>query len=145
MAKFAQGRFIPKNPEKYVGTKTPIFRSSWEWTFMKTCDEHPSIQQWASESIKIPYRDPTTGKPTVYVPDFFMVYVDQTGKKHAELVEIKPANQTILEKVGKNLGRQLQYVKNMAKWEAARAYAKQMGITFRIINENDLFHQGKKR
>lgn len=145
MAKFAQGRFIPKNPEKYIGTKTPIFRSSWEWTFMKTCDEHPSIQQWASESIKIPYRDPTTGKPTVYVPDFFMVYVDQTGKKHAELVEIKPANQTILEKVGKNLGRQLQYVKNMAKWEAARAYAKQMGITFRIINENDLFHQGKKR
>jgi hypothetical protein len=145
MAKFAQGRFTPKNPEKYVGTKTPIFRSSWEWTFMKTCDEHPSIQQWASESIKIPYRDPTTGKPTVYVPDFFMVYVDQTGKKHAELIEIKPANQTILEKVGKNLGRQLQYVKNMAKWEAARAYAKQMGITFRIINENDLFHQGKKR
>ena len=145
MAKFAQGRFSPKNPEKYVGTKNPIYRSSWEWTFMRTCDENPSIQQWASESIKIPYRDPTTGKQTVYVPDFLIVYVDKDGKKHAEIVEIKPANQTVLEQVGKNFGRQMQYVKNMAKWEAARAYAKQMGINFRIINENDLFHQGKKR
>jgi hypothetical protein len=112
---------------------------------MRTCDENPSIQKWASESIKIPYRDPTTGKQTIYVPDFLIVYVDKDGKKHAELVEIKPANQTMLEQVGKNFGRQMQYVKNMAKWEAARAYAKQMNITFRIINENDLFHQGKKR
>ena len=145
MSKFAQGRFTLTNPEKYVGTKTPIYRSSWEWTFMKTCDENPSIQQWASESIKIPYRDPTTGKQTVYVPDFLIVYVDKAGKKHAEIVEIKPANQTLLEKVGKNIGRQMQYVKNMAKWEAARAYCKQIGVTFRIVNENDLFHQGKKR
>lgn len=145
MGKFLQGKFNLKNPEKYIGNKTPTYRSSWEWTFMKTCDEHPSIQQWASESIKIPYRDPTTGKQTIYVPDFLIVYIDQTGKKHAEIVEIKPANQTLLEKVGKNVGRQYQYVKNMAKWEAARAYAKQLGITFRIINETDLFHQGKKK
>jgi len=88
MGKFAQGRFDPKNPEKYVGTRTPIYRSSWEWTFMKTCDENPSIQQWASESIKIPYRDPTTGKQTVYVPDFLIVYVDKDGKKHAEIVDL---------------------------------------------------------
>ena len=29
MGKFAQGRFDPKNPEKYIGTKTHIYRSSW--------------------------------------------------------------------------------------------------------------------
>ena len=137
MAKFARGKFYMKHPEKYVGTKTPTYRSSWELSFCNFCDTNNSIIKWASESIKIPYRDPTTGKQTIYVPDFLIVYVDQTGKKHAEIVEIKPANQTLREKVGNNVGRQYQYVKNMAKWEAARAYAKQLGITFRIINETD--------
>jgi hypothetical protein len=145
MGRFAQGRFIPKNPEKYVGTRTPIYRSSWEFVFMKTCDENPGIEQWASEAIKIPYRDPTTGRGTVYVPDFLIVYNDKNGKKHAELIEIKPSDQQLLEKVGKNRGKQLQYVKNMAKWEAARAWCKQKGLIFRVINENDLFHQGGKR
>ena len=145
MGRFAQGRFILKNPEKYVGTRTPIYRSSWEFVFMKTCDENPGIEQWASEAIKIPYRDPTTGRGTVYVPDFLIVYNDKNGKKHAELIEIKPSDQQLLEKVGKNRGKQLQYVKNMAKWEAARAWCKQKGLIFRVINENDLFHQGGKR
>jgi len=145
MGRFAQGRFIPKNPEKYVGTRTPIYRSSWEFVFMKTCDENPGIEQWASEAIKIPYRDPTTGRGTVYVPDFLIVYNDKNGKKHAELIEIKPSDQQLLEKVGKNRGKQLQYVKNMAKWEAARVWCKQKGLIFRVINENDLFHQGGKR
>ena len=145
MGRFAQGRFIPKNPEKYVGTRTPIYRSSWEFVFMKTCDENPGIEQWASEAIKIPYRDPTTGRGTVYVPDFLIVYNDKNGKKHAELIERKPSDQQLLEKVGKNRGKQLQYVKNMAKWEAARVWCKQKGLIFRVINENDLFHQGGKR
>jgi hypothetical protein len=145
MAKFAQGKFVVKNPDKFVGTKTPMARSSWEFVFMKMLDEHPGIQSWASESIKIPYRDPLTGKATVYVPDFFIVYVDKDGKKHAELVEIKPANQTILEKVGKSQYNQQQYVKNLAKWEAARAWAKQHNVIFRIINESDIFHQGEKK
>lgn len=145
MGKFARGHFTLKNPEKYIGLKTPMYRSSWEFVFMKACDENPAIQNWASESVKIPYRDPTTGRPTVYVPDFFIVYVDKNGKTNAELVEIKPSNHQLLEKVGKNPVNQLQYVKNMAKWEAAQAWCKQKGIRFRIINENDLFHNGKKR
>lgn len=145
MGKFARGHYTLKNPEKYVGLKTPVYRSSWEFIFMKTCDENPAIQKWASESIKIPYKDPTTGKPTVYVPDFFIVYVDKNGKNHAEVVEIKPSNHQLLEKVGKNKVNQFQYVKNIAKWEAAHDWCKQKGIKFRVVNENDLFHQGKKR
>jgi hypothetical protein len=144
MGRFAQGRFILKNPEKYVGNKTPLYRSGWEFVFMKTCDEHPAILHWASESIKIPYRDPTTGRATVYVPDFFIEYADKNGKKHVEVVELKPSNQQLLEKVGKNKVNQFQYVKNMAKWEAARAWCKQKGVHFRIVNENDLFHNGRK-
>ena len=145
MAKFAQGKFTMKNPDKYVGLKTPLARSSWEFVFMKTLDEHQGVQTWASESIKIPYRDPLTGKQTIYVPDFFIVYVDKNGNKHAELIEVKPANQTFIEQVGKSMYNKQQYVKNMAKWEAATAWAKQQGVKFRVINESDIFHQGNKK
>ena len=145
MAKFAQGRFDMKNPDKYIGKKTPLARSSWEFVFMKMLDEHPGVQNWASESVQIPYRDPLTGRHTIYVPDFFIVYVDKDKKKHAELVEVKPASQTIKEQVGKSVYNQEQYVKNMAKWEAASAWCKQQGIKFRVVNEDDIFHQGSKR
>ncbi len=145
MAKFAQGRFEMKNPQKYVGKKTPLARSSWEFVFMRMLDEHQGVENWASESVQIPYRDPISGRSTIYVPDFFIVYNDKNGKKHAEIVEVKPASQTFKEQVGKSAYNQEQYVKNLAKWEAANAWCKQKGIRFRVINEDDIFHQGKKR
>ena len=143
--KFAQGRFDMKHPEKYVGKKTPLARSSWEFVFMRMLDEHQGVENWASESVQIPYRDPLTGRQTIYVPDFFVVYNDKNGKKHAELVEVKPASQTLREQVGKSLYNQEQYVRNLAKWEAANAWCKQKGIKFRVVNESEIFHQGSRR
>lgn len=141
MAKFARGKFTMKHPEKYVGTKVPTYRSSWEWTFMNFCDNNKSVQKWASEAIQIPYRDPLTDRQTVYVPDFFIQYVDKNNRIITELIEIKPASQTILERVGKNKYDQAQFVKNQAKWLAANHWCKQQGIKFRILNENDIFSQ----
>jgi hypothetical protein len=139
MARYVQGKFTPKNPEKYVGNKTPTFRSGWEFSFMKFCDEHPSVTQWASEAIRIPYRNPLTGKQTIYVPDFFIAYATKTGKSKVELIEVKPANQTIKEKTGRSKSNQAAWVVNQAKWEAARAWCKQKGIFFRIVTEDDIF------
>jgi len=141
-SKFARGKFTITQPEKYVGTKIPTYRSSWEWSFMRFCDTNKSVQKWASEAINIPYRDPLTGRQTIYVPDFFIQYVDKNNKIIVELIEVKPASQTILERVGKNKYNQTQYVKNQAKWAAANIWCRQQGIKFRILNENDLFHQG---
>jgi hypothetical protein len=142
----SKGKFTPKHPEKYIGQRDPTYRSSWELSFMLFCDNNPSIENWASESIKIPYKDPISGRTTVYVPDFLIVYIDKNQKKHAEVVEIKPRNQTVKEAVGKNPNRQLEYIKNMAKWEAASAYCKRFGLKFRVINEQDIFQgTGKKR
>ena len=141
MAKFAQGKFVTEHPEKYVGTKIPTYRSSWEWSFMNFCDTNPSIMKWASEAIQIPYRDPLTERQTVYVPDFFIQYVDKKNRILTELIEIKPASQTILERVGKNKYNQAQYVKNQAKWKAATLWCGQQGIKFRVLNENDIFSQ----
>jgi hypothetical protein len=142
MSRFARGKFVPKHPEKYIGNKTPTYRSSWEWSFMNTCDTHPSIQRWASEAISIPYRDPLTNKQTIYIPDFFIQYVDKTGKMFVELIEVKPSNQATLESVGKSKYNQAQFVKNQAKWQAAQIWCKRQGIKFRVLSEKDLFHQG---
>ena len=142
-SKFARGKFTPKNPGKYVGNKVPTYRSSWEWSFMNFCDTNESIQKWASEAIQIPYRDPLTGRQTIYVPDFFIQYADKQGKTHVELIEIKPASQAILERVGKSKYNQAQFIKNQAKWAVANIWCRQQGLKFRIVSENDLFHTGK--
>ena len=143
--RFARGKYHPKNAEKYVGLKTPTYRSSWEQAFMRLCDEHPNVYQWASEAIRIPYRHPLTGKYTIYVPDFFIVYADKEGRKHAELVEVKPKSQTTLENAGRSHAKKKQVVINHAKWEAANAYSRQHKIKFRVVSEDQLFHQGTRK
>jgi hypothetical protein len=145
MAHFAQGKYNLKNPGKYIGNRTPTYRSGWEFAFMRFCDEHPAISNWASEAVKIPYRNPLTGKQTIYVPDFFIVYADKGGQKRVEVIEVKPENQTIKEKLGRSRHNQASWIVNQAKWEAARVWCKQQGIVFRVVNEHDIFHTGRKR
>jgi hypothetical protein len=67
--------------------------------------------------------------------------VDKNGRVSTELIEIKPASQSILERVGKNKYNQAQFIKNQAKWASASLWCKQQGIKFRILNENDIFSQ----
>ena len=134
MAKYAQGRYNIKFQEKYIGRKAPLYRSSWEFAFMKFCDENPNITKWASEAVKIPYVNPFTGKQTVYVPDFFINYMDKNGKQRAEVIEVKPDNQTTMESAGRNKQKQMAVALNMAKWQAARAWCRYEYI---IVN-NDL-------
>lgn len=96
MGRYAQGFFTPKNPQKYIGTGKIRYRSGWELTFMNFADNNEKILQWASESIQIPYRNPLTGRQTIYIPDFFIVYQNAKGQQIAELIEIKPKKQTMI-------------------------------------------------
>lgn len=139
---FARGKFTPKNLQKYVGNGAYVYRSSWELSFAMFLDTNPNILRWAGEAIKIPYRNPLTGKQTVYVPDFFIQYLDKNNKMQVELIEIKPASQQLQEKVGKSKVNQAMFIKNQAKWAAATIYCKQQGIKFRVLNQYDLFHNG---
>ena len=143
--KFANGFYQITNPEKYVGKKSPHFRSSWEHSFMRFCDTNPSILQWASESIHIPYRNPFTNKNTIYVPDFFIVYVNKHNEKIAELIEIKPSKQTTLENAGRSSRDQAAAILNMHKWQAAQAWCSQNGIRFRVVTEADMFANSKSK
>lgn len=141
--KYANGFYQIQNPDKYVGKKVPHFRSSWEHSFMRFCDSNPSVLQWASEAINIPYRNPFTNKNTIYVPDFLIVYVNKKGDTCTELIEIKPSTQVTLESAGKSIRNQAAAVLNQFKWQAAEAWCSQHNIRFRVVTENDIFHQGK--
>jgi hypothetical protein len=143
--KYANGFYQLLNPDKYMGNKVPHFRSSWEHSFMRFCDTNPAILNWASESIQIPYKNPFTNKNTIYVPDFLIVYVNKSGEKHAELIEVKPEKQTTLESAGRSVRDQAAAVLNQFKWQAAQAWCKQNGMRFRVVTENDIFHQGRAR
>jgi hypothetical protein len=141
MGKWAQGIFTPKNTKKYVGNHSPRYRSGWELTFMTFCDSNDNILYWASEALRIPYKHPLTGKPTIYVPDFFVVYKNKHGKQVAEVVEIKPKKQSIIESKAASAKDRMVVAINHAKWQAAMAYCKHQGYTFRVVTEDDLFRK----
>jgi len=135
-----------QNIEKYMGTKTPVYKSSWELRFMKYLDNTPQVIQWAYEPLAIPYIHPD-GTTHRYFPDF--VIVKQNRKEDIPVkyvVEIKPAKQT--GKYGfshrrKELDRQVEndvILLNNAKWEAANNYCKIHGMVFTVITEDVLLH-----
>lgn len=144
MAKFAQGEFVPQHPDKYVGLGRPRYRSGWELSFMNFCDNNKNIIKWASESIRIPYQNPLTGKQTVYVPDFLVQYLNKNNQICTEVVEIKPKKQSIIESKASNRDRAIVAI-NYAKWAAAQAWCKRQGLTFRVVTEEDIFYQGNRR
>lgn len=144
MTKYSQEFFVPKNPQKLIGNAKPFYRSSWELAMMTFLDSHPNVIQWASESIKIPYTNPLTGKRSQYVPDFLVLYQDQNGKRKAELVEVKPKKEAMMENAKSKRDKAFLLV-NTAKWAAAMTFCKKTGLEFRIITEDQLFKQkGKK-
>lgn len=142
MAKWAQGAYQIANPAKYVGKGTPRYRSGWEHAFMRFCDTNEHVVQWASESINIPYRHPLTGKQTIYVPDFLVVYRTKNNMVKAEVIEIKPSGQSMITEKQKPQERAVVAV-NHAKWAAAQVWCARQGLTFRVITEQDMFHNGR--
>lgn len=143
MSRWAQGIYEIMNPAKYVGRRRPRYRSGWEHSFMRFCDTNDNVLQWASESISIPYRHPLTGKLTNYVPDFLITYRTKDNTVRAELIEIKPKKQSVVESRMSSKDRAVVAI-NYAKWDAATKWSRRNGLTFRVITESDMFHTGSR-
>jgi hypothetical protein len=139
----SKGIFVPKNPSKYVGKSSIKYRSSWELVFMRFLDDNPSVINWGSECLHIPYKHPIKNKNTIYVPDFFIVYVDKNGKKHAEVIEIKPLKESVMEQTRSPRDRIMLAI-NLVKWQAAQAWCAANNMAFRLVTEQQLFRNGKK-
>ena len=140
-----KGIFEPKNPKKYIGdARAIVYRSLWERRFMVVCDETSEIIGWSSEELIIPYRDPSKNNTIHrYFPDF-VIHVKQASGIEKRIVEIKPYKETQMPVKKKRVTKAyhesvMTYVRNQAKWEAARAYAADKGMKFVVLTENELF------
>lgn len=145
-----QGYFKPVNPDKYIGTQLPIFRSSWEFKFLKWCDLSPTVLKYSSEPFSITYYNPLDKRPHQYYIDFYIIVADKEGNQHQYLVEVKPLKyieppvrpERMTDKQTANyLYAAKQYIVNQAKFQAAREFAKERGVKFGIITENFLFNE----
>ena len=120
-----------------------VYRSGWEFALMRYLDKHPSVKQWASEEVIIPYRSPIDGRVHRYFPDFLVKQINSNGEKETILIEVKPKAQTKPpEKKSRVTKKYLNEVKtwgtNKAKWEAAEEYCKDRGWKFQIFTEDHL-------
>lgn len=127
--RYKQGYFDVENPRKYIGKRPIIYRSSWEYMFMKYCENSHEIIEWGSEVTQVPYYDLHNGRHT-YNLDFTLRL--KSGK--IILVEVKPSSQiprTMLE-----CQRDETKMRNFLKWKAVQEYVKtQPNTEFLIVTE----------
>lgn len=139
-----KGKFKPTNTKKYKGNPTNIiYRSLWERKFMVYCDLNENILEWGSEEFWIPYRSPLDNRVHRYFPDFWIKYRTKDGTIKKSIIEVKPLKQTKepkprAKKTKSYLYEVQEYVRNQAKWEAAREYCKDKLWEFKILTEEEL-------
>ena len=140
MAKSYKGLYKPTHPKKYVGDpKKIVYRSLLERRFMRYCDLNQDILYWASEELPIRYFNPIDKKFHRYFPDF----VVKTSKQKKYMIEVQPSRQIGKPKPPKKktksyMRESFEYIKNQAKWQAAKSYCEDNDLEFKIISEKDL-------
>ena len=110
---------------------------------MKYCDNNPSILEWGSEEIIIPYLSPIDKRVHRYFVDFYIKVESQSKQINKYLIEIKPSKFTKEPIVPKRKTRQfleevMTWGVNQAKWKAANDFCKKQGWKFEIITEKEL-------
>jgi len=141
-----KGKYKVKNISKYEGDSSNCtFRSLWERQVFRWLDDHPKVLKWGSETVVIPYRCKTDGKPHRYFTDL-KIKMDN-GKTY--IIEIKPKAQTREPKVKSRKTKRyitevMQYVKNTSKWESAKEYCENRGWEFAIWTEDEIQSFGIK-
>lgn len=145
MAGLIQGLFNPKHPEKVIGNvKNMVYRSSYELKYMMMLDNDESVVRYSSEEVVIPYFSPIDNRRHRYFIDFYVERLLPDGTIEKVLIELKPSHQVM---PPKQLGNRRKktfikevttYAVNQAKWDAAIKYAKQNGMTFRVLTEYDI-------
>jgi len=169
-ARTKQGYYKVKNKEKYIGdSKLVIYRSSWEFSFMKWCDFSPSIKHWSSEPVRIPYYDRVSkldelnklgldpNKPKNWVKknyhtDFWVEVDKGQGDLEKWFIEVKPKHHlkkprppkvnSPLKEVKKFNRQAKAFLINEAKFAAINEWAKRNNCKFYIFTEDQLIKFG---
>jgi hypothetical protein len=110
---------------------------------MKYCDLNENILEWGSEEIALPYRSPLDGKIHRYFPDFYIKVKESNGQIKKYLIEIKPKKQTVEPKVRQRktkgyIFEVTEWVRNQAKWKAAKDFCEDRLWEFKVLTEDEL-------
>ena len=151
--KYMQGQYNLIHPSKYLGDPTVIYwRSSWEYKVYFFLDNEPRVLKWNVEGMTIPYEIQTNGRWETcrYHPDAYCEIQKTDGTITKTAIEIKPYTETIPPTPPKrNTAKALEnheyrmkmFLRNLAKWKAAKDYCDKRGIDFVIMTEK--FFEGK--
>ena len=142
--RYKQGIYRPVNRKKYLGSRDPTYRSSWELKFFKWADINENVISWGSENVVIPYISPLDKRLHRYFVDNFVIFKDSKGEKIKFLIEIKPSTSVLKpvlsekKKQSTMMYEQRTWVINQAKWKAAEKWAGDKGYQFLILTEKEL-------
>ncbi len=161
-SRYIKGNYRIMNRNKCINTEPLIqYDSSIEYNFIRIL-ENPTINKlihrWGRETVMIPYFLYDSGKKQmrrhIYKMDFYIEIPSSKGYMRRILVEIKDDNNIRMYKdyITKGLkpqqGRksasnylyELEFFnKNVAKWEATKAFVKRnAGYEFYILGKNDI-------
>ena len=145
---YKQGKYSPKNPQKYKGDiKNIVYRSGWEYKFMTYLDLSNSVIEWASEPFPIEYYSSIEKKSRRYFVDFIVKVKGKNGKTQIQFIEIKPFAETLPPKQPKtkSLKAKMRFLResktyhvNQDKWKACEAFAKKHNAVFKVFTEYEL-------
>lgn len=123
---------------------------------MTKFDNNPSVLEWSSEEIAIPYRTILDEQYEIqhklaykryhrYFVDFYVKVKDRSGKVNKYLIEVKPLKETKAPQRA-DFRTEPSYQKamrtwtiNSAKWAAAREYCADHKMGFLIQTEEDIY------
>jgi hypothetical protein len=115
--------------------ETPIeYESTLERDFVVRKEFLLGVLDVTPQPRQIEYRDPVTGRPRIYTPDFFVIYRLGDSRcedyPRAELVEVKPRAKW-----------RRHWREWLPKWKAAHRWAKEYGAIFRVYDESRIRDQ----
>ena len=147
---YYQGIYTVKNPQKYIGTHKPVYRSSYEKRCFEFFDANENILKWGSEVLTIPYMYDldNRGRSHKYFVDIACTVKQKDGTVQKYAIEIKPKESLNPPQKPKNPTKKAMknylyslatYVKNKNKWEAARKFCDGNGWKFVVLTEDHIF------
>lgn len=158
--KYNTGYYELKNPNKYLGTDKPYYKSGFEYRMMYWCDLNINVIEWNYEPFPIDYifQVPATApkwmkelvdfKKHRYYMDFYAKIREDNGNVQRYMLEIKPDVQTsqpvepkkkTKKAVANFMLNMKEYIKNCNKWTAAEQFCNQKGYIFKVLTENNLY------
>lgn len=150
-SKYKNGEIPAAKLTKFVATeksKSFVYRSSYEYSFMLWCENNGNVKAWSSEPHSIKYFCPVKKKERSYWIDFTVEMTDSTKL----FVEIKPEKDKLAVQVFQKMLSTLStseaktnYIQsnkvaanNFAKWQTAIKYCKERNYIFQLVTEKFL-------